>query len=221
MHHIYEVNQTKRPVQIDGKGTDKAWQKAKELSAFSYPWRKELAPFTSFRALWDETHLYFLFRATDPDIILKKSGLEEKDAVESDRVEIFFKVDDAMNPYYSLEMDALGRVFDSKGQFYRKIDMDWNWPEGHLDIKSSMDKDGYWLEGAISLKSLRYLSLLKNDGVLQAGLYRGEYVTLSNGTTRPKWISWIQPTSKKPDFHISSSFGVLKLMSFKKKKISP
>lgn len=221
MPNTYQVVRTKHPVQIDGKGSDKAWKKAHELTAFTYPWRTETAPPTSFKALWDDKHFYFLFRATDADIFLKKSGLEEKDAVESDRVEIFFKADDAMNPYYSLEMDALGRVFDSKGQFYRKIDMDWNWPEGHLVVKATMDKEGYGVEGAISLKSLRYLGMYKNDGILKAGLYRGEYVSKADGTTKPKWISWIHPISERPDFHIPSSFGVLQLMSFKSKKTTP
>lgn len=129
MPNTYQVQKTKRPIQIDGKGTDEAWEKANELTQFKDYWSTDSSPATSFKALWSETHVYFLFRATDADISLKKTGLEEKDAVESDRVEIFFKADDAMNPYYSLEMDALGRVLDTKGEYYRKIDMDWNWPK--------------------------------------------------------------------------------------------
>lgn len=221
MPNVYEVEKTKRPIQIDGKGTDKAWEKVNELTQFKDYWSTDSAPFTSFKALWSETHVYFLFRAMDAGIIFKKTGLEEKDAVESDRVEIFFKADDGMNPYYSLEMDALGRVLDTKGQFYRKIDVDWNWPEGHLIVKASIDERGYWVEGAISLKSLRYLGMYQNDGILKAGLYRGEYTSSVDGSTKPRWLSWINPKSERPDFHIPSSFGTLKLMSYPTKKYQP
>ena len=145
-------------------------------------------------------------------IITKKEGLGEKDVVESDRVEIFFKADDKMNPYYALELDALGRVLDTEGKFYRDIDFDWTWPEGHLKVKANTDQEGYTVEGSISFESLRKLGMYKDDKILNAGLYRGEYgTTESSGKVQTKWISWVIPKSEKPDFHIPSSFGVLKL----------
>lgn len=207
----YPVKRIKEDIQLTGKGTDSAWQTAKELTDFTYPWRTEEAPTTSFKALYNDTYLYFLYRATDPDIIAKERGLGEKDAVDSDRVEIFFKADDKMDPYYSLEMDALGRVLDTEGKFYRKVDFDWNWPKGHLQLKASTDSEGYWVEGSITFESLRQLGMYKDDQILKAGLYRGEYVTQADGTIDIKWISWVKPDSEKPDFHIPSSFGVLKL----------
>ncbi|MFK7979969.1 MAG: carbohydrate-binding family 9-like protein [Saprospiraceae bacterium] len=207
----YKVIKVDKDIQLTGKGTDIAWQKAKELTDFTYPWRTEKAPKTSFKALYNDTYFYFLYRATDPEIITKKRGLGERDAVESDRVEIFFKADDKMNPYYALEMDALGRVLDTKGQFYRKVDFDWDWPKGQLLLKASTDQEGYWVEGSISFESLRQLGMYKDDNILKAGLYRGEYVTLSDGEIITKWISWVKPDSETPDFHIPSSFGILKI----------
>ncbi len=207
----YTVKKINQTIEITGKGTDNTWQKANELTDFSYPWRKETAPQTSFKALYNETHLYFLYRATDPDIITKERGLGERDAVDSDRVEIFFKANDEMNPYYALEMDALGRVLDTEARFHRNIDYDWDWPEGQLLLKASTDSKGYWVEGSISFQSLRQLGMYKDDNILKAGLYRGEYVTLPNGKVDTKWISWVMPDSEEPDFHIPSSFGILKL----------
>ncbi len=210
-YKTYKVNKIKEDIQLTGNGTDTAWKKASELTDFTYPWRAETAPTTTFKALYNDTYFYFLYRATDPEIITKERGLGERDAVESDRVEIFFKADDKMNPYYSLEMDALGRVLDTKGQFYRKVDFDWDWPAGHLVLKAMTDQEGYWVEGRISFESLRELGMYKDDQVLKAGLYRGEYVTNAKDQEETKWISWVHPDSEKPDFHIPSSFGVLKL----------
>lgn len=210
--HIYNVHKIDHPIQVTGKGSDPLWKKAEVLDAFSYPWREEMAPVTKFRALWNEQHFYFLYSAFDADIIAKKQGLEERDPVNADRVEIFFKADDRMDPYYSLEMDALGRILDTEGRFYRNIDFNWNWPAGHLIVEASIDDDRYWVEGNISLESLRQLGLYKDDNLLKAGLYRGEYYTDDNGHINAKWISWVKPDSEKPDFHIPSSFGLLKLL---------
>lgn len=207
----YTVKKIDNEIQLSGKGTDMTWKNANELTDFTYPWRTESAPATSFKALYNESHLYFLYRATDPDIVLKERGLGERDAVDSDRVEIFFKADDKMNPYYALEMDALGRVLDTEGRYHRNIDYEWDWPAGHLILKASIDQDGYWVEGSISFESLRQLGMYKDDKILRAGLYRGEYVTQADETIDIKWISWVMPDSETPDFHIPSSFGILEL----------
>jgi len=208
----YTVKKTKTPITLTGKGTDPAWANAIALTDFSYPWREEEAPRTQFQALWDEDYLYFLYRASDTDIITKTQNQGERDVVDSDRVEIFFKADDEMNPYYALEMDALARVLDTEGRYYRDVDFDWNWPAGHLQLKASRDDRGYWLEGSVSFESLRQLGMYKDDGLLKAGLYRGEYVPQEDGSNEVKWISWVMPDSETPDFHIPSSFGVLELV---------
>ena len=212
VNKTYSVKKAKRPILITGKGTDKQWRKAKKLCDFPYPWRLEKAPKTAFKALYDETHFYFLYRATDPEIIQKSKGLGEKDVVQSDRVELFFKGATDEVPYYSLELDALGRILDTEGYFREKVDLDWNWPTDGLEVKASINETGYWVEGCISFASLRALGLYHDDGILRTGLYRAEYVTQADGVVRPQWISWIHPDSDTPNFHIPSSFGILKLM---------
>jgi len=207
----YDVKKISRAIQLTGYGTDTAWEQTRDVIDFSYPWRNEAPPATSFKARWDDQNLYFLYRATDPKIIAKTANGGEKDVVNSDRVEIFFKADDKMDPYYSLEMDALGRVLDTEGRYYRKVDFNWQWPAGHLTLKASTDEKGYWVEGAISLSSLRDLGMLQGTK-LKAGLYRGEYLTNTNEETEVRWISWVKPDSETPDFHIPSSFGVLQLV---------
>ncbi|MCB0628902.1 MAG: carbohydrate-binding family 9-like protein [Saprospiraceae bacterium] len=214
----YQVQAVDRPPVLSGHGDDPLWEIAEVLTDFTYPWRKEKAPATEFRALWDGAWFYFRYRAADDTVISKQEGRGERDVVNSDRVEIFFKSDDRMDPYYSLEMDALGRVLDTEGRFYRKVDFNWNWPEGHLKLIASIDDKGYWVEGAISLESLRQLGMYRDDHLLRTGLYRGEYQYAADGEVLVKWISWVIPDSEKPDFHIPSSFGILELLP---KKVQP
>lgn len=44
-----------------------------------------------------------------------------------------------------------------------------------------------------------------------AGLYRGEYYHKEADKIAIKWISWVVGNTDKPNFHVPSSFGVLKL----------
>lgn len=208
----YQVKKIDRPIELTGRGQDVLWDQAIPLTDFSYPWREETAPATTFKALWTDSHFFFLYRAADTEIITKERGLGERDPVDSDRVEIFFKANDKMDPYYALEMDALGRLLDTEGRYHRNIDFDWNWPEGELVLQASRDNSGYVVEGSISFASLEELGMYKGDNELQAGLYRGEYVTDDKGEIATKWISWVMPDSETPDFHIPSSFGLLKLI---------
>ena len=208
----YLVKKSSSDIVISGTGSASQWSEAHVLTNFVYPWQSSSPPLTEFRALWTETHLYFLYRTEDNKIITPERGLGERDVIDSDRVEIFFKVDDEMNPYYPLEMDSKARYFDAKGTFYRNVDFEWDWPAEHIDIKASIQPNGYTVEGSFTFESLKDLGIYDDDGIIRAGLYRGEYSKKGNQETEVKWISWVIPDSEKPDFHIPSSFGLLKLI---------
>ena len=195
-------------VQMDGRGTSQAWSQANLLTDFVYPWDSAAAPATSFAACWDGDWFYGLFRVQDDSVITMVRNSDKMDVGGSDRVEIFLKKDDSMNPYYCLEMDADGRVLDYDAFYYRKMNYPWHWPDGQLIIKTSRVQRGYILEFAISIRSLKDLGLL-TDGRLQAGLFRAECVGFVNGRADLRWISWIRPRSDHPDFHIPSAFGTL------------
>ena len=195
---------------ITGNGKAIAWADAAVLDHFIYPWENTPAPATSFSALWDGQWLFCRFLVQDDSVITYINRNEKREPAASDRVEIFFKADDAMAPYYCLEMDATGRVLDYAATLYRKMNYQWQWPKDQLLVKTARTKDGYVLEAAISMASLAQLGLLK-ENKLQAGLFRAECIAIENGKPDLKWISWIDPKSAKPDFHIAAAFGVLKL----------
>lgn len=209
---IYKVNKIEvGQLIINGKGNSKVWQKANLLDDFSYPWNKEIVPKTKFKALWDNENFHFIFEAIDKKIIL----IREKDTIDeintSDRVELFFKKDNELNPYYCLEIDSAARVMDFRAYPNKKFQFDWKWPLNGLDIKSSLTDDGYVVEGSISIASLKHLNLI-NDSYIKAGIFRANYHQSSKGLVA-KWISWILPDSLNPNFHIPSSFGLLHLQN--------
>jgi len=197
-------------VNINGKGNAVAWAGANVLTNFIYPWESATAPATSFAALWDGQWLYCLYQVKDDSVITYVNKNDKLEAGASDRVEIFLKADDNMSPYYCLELDASGRILDYSASYYRKMNYNWQWPKGQLVVKTSHPQDGYIVETAISIQSLKELGLLK-DNRLQAGLFRAECKGIKNGKADLRWISWIKPQSVEPDFHIPSAFGILML----------
>lgn len=209
---VYEVKKTQNDIIVTGYGSDDAWENANILTEFLYPWQPDDFPHTEFKSLWSDTHFYFLFTVEDHEIITPERGLGERDAVASDRVEIFFKAKDNSEPYYSLEMDALGRCLDTDGKFGGKVDFDWSWPEDHFILKASQHKGGYIVEGSITLESLRQLGIYEDDNRFEAGLYRGDYYLNEDNETKIKWISWVVADPEKAVFHIPTSFGILKLL---------
>ncbi|MEP7323821.1 MAG: sugar-binding protein [Saprospiraceae bacterium] len=210
MTKTYEVKSiTKGALNINGKGDNSIWNQANVLSDFQYPWNEGTPPTMTFQALHDRDYLYGLYRVVDPKkILIYQLNNSKREILSSDRVEIFFRKNEKMDPYYGLELDAAGRIYDQEAYYHRKFNADWTWPAGELKVKAEVNSTGYTLEFAISKKSLIKLGLLK-DNTIEAGLYRGECIELEGNQAEFKWISWVKPDSQTPDFHIPSSFGML------------
>ena len=193
---------------ISGEQMHPVWEMADVITDFSYPWENAKAPQIIFRALFDEENFYFRFDVQEENVLTFVDQNHKMEVVDSDRVEIFFRQDEKLNPYYCLEMDSKARILDYACRYYRDFDYKWQWPMGAIDVKASSSLNAYVVEGAIQLSSLLDLGLLKNN-ILEAGLYRGQSVELVNNKkgTELRWISWVKPNSKEADFHIPSSFG--------------
>jgi hypothetical protein len=189
------------------------WDDAVVLDGFSYPWSDRPSPVMTFRALWDDACFYFRFDVETPYALTYVQNNSKMEVIDSDRVEIFFKCDDRLTPYYCLEMDPLGRVLDYRARFYRVFDYEWQWPGiDQLRVRSNFTGPGYVVEGSITMASLKELNIL-NDNKLQAGLFRGECLKVRDPESAFAWISWVKPESVHPDFHIPSSFGVIELVT--------
>ena len=62
----------------------------------------------------------------------------------------------------------------------------------------------YIVEGAISKKELKALGLLKENGEMLAGVYRGDAQSVGGFIY---WYPWIDPHVDEPDFHIPATLG--------------
>ena len=198
---------------ISSNLSDDLWEKAILLNDFSCPWLNETPEETHFRALYDDRYLYLRYDVIDSNINIYCLNDTKMDVTQSDRVEIFFRENKALNPYYGLEIDPNGKVLDYLATFYREFDYTWHWPKGHLFTKGNINTNGYRVDVKISLESLKMFNLIQNNR-LEVGIYRADCFALPTKKIKDaeiKWVSWVNPKTKIPDFHVPSSFGILEL----------
>ena len=213
---------------VDGRADEPDWALTHVENRFVFPWKQAVAPLTEFRALYDDAFLYFTFRVHDEDVVVLDTLRDKQDVVLEDRVEMFFSRDEQMSEYYAIEVDPLGRTYDYRGAYYRQFDPTWAWPG--LETKGTLREQGYEVEGRMPLASFESFGFSRSrPGVkIRCGLYRAEFSHDRSG--RPvvqqdsmhtqgrraaspppieDWISWIDPGTPQPDFHVPSSLGWL------------
>lgn len=186
-------------LKFTGIGDQVLCKNATTLSGFSSPWEIEPLTKTSFKALWNETHLFFCFHVEDSTIHINKTCDTNESINVSDRVGLFFKTDENLNPYYCLEIDSTPIIMDFKAQPNKVFDFDWNWPKSDITVKSNRSELSLTVEGEISLASLRKLNLIKNN-TIETGIYRAKYIKQKDLTFEATWITWINPKLKLQTF---------------------
>ncbi|UWY26411.1 carbohydrate-binding family 9-like protein [Flavobacterium sp. TR2] len=182
------------------------WEKANCLTDFVSPWSSDSVLKIEFRALWDQENFYFSFRVFDTDVYIDQKDDSVESICNSDRVELFFRSNDKLNPYYCLEIDPSTRLLDFYARPNKIFDYNWKWPENHIQLKSATDEISFTVAGIISIASLENLNLI-HDNAIEAGVYRAKFSKDENGNYEPTWITWVNPNTPEPNFHIASSFG--------------
>ncbi len=207
----YQVKYINKQLPINADiNRDNIWNEANKNTDFSYAGEDKHCGNTTFMALHNGEHLYFRFEVTLSDILTFIVENHKMEVVNSERIELFFCKDKSLNPYYCLELDATGRVLDYITRYYRDFDYEWSWQKDHLLVQANQHQNGYVIEGAITLASLKNYGVLIQNEIL-TGLFRGYCTALPQGNESAKlrWITWVNPKVNQPDFHIPEVFGKL------------
>ncbi|HPA18360.1 MAG TPA: exo-alpha-sialidase [Verrucomicrobiae bacterium] len=220
----------KAQIKIDGNPDEPDWGQAEALRAFRFPWNPDPVPSTEFRAICDADHLYFAFDVDDADIVALDDFTDEADAVLEDRAELYIALDDQMTRYFCVEIDSRGRPFDYSASYYRQFVRKWKF-DG-LATAAHVRQGGYNVEGSIPLKSLEALGFppLKPGARIRWGIFRAEFSHDRSGKSAPakpsihnlgrrmkdpppieRWMSWVDPRTTEPDFHVPTSLGWLEV----------
>lgn len=160
------------------------------------PW-DALQDSTQISLCSDGKDLHILFEVQDSTLVVC-AGPTERSVDPGDRVEVFFSCDDKMSRYYGFEIDPDGKVMDYRNAYYRQFD--FNWDSG-IRTRSERTRDGYRIDAAFPLDTLRGWGALPSDGTLRIGLYRAD--ALAPGDIR--WYTCVDPHTDKPDFHLPAS----------------
>jgi hypothetical protein len=212
----YNVNCIKKDALIlNGKGDNPLWNKAEVLTDFVSAWDDKTPEKIEFRALWDSEKVIFCFTVYDSNLHIEKKDNSFDSIGNSDRVELFFRTDTSLNPYYCLEIDPTSRIMDFMAYPNKNFDFNWKWPQKDLNVISHINNYHFTVEIAISISSLRKLNLIKKNKI-EAGIFRAKYNEQENSIFEPTWISWIDPNTESPNFHTPTSFGLLSLILPKK-----
>lgn len=216
----YDVVRREEAAVIDGTLDEEVWQTVQDISgSFHYPWEAKEAPVTIFQSYNDGKDLYFAFDITDPDVLADEEWKEDESTVDNeDRAELFFAggpVDkpgeNGMPLYYGVEIDPDGRVHDYSVEYYRKFDGTWDL-EG-LETAGVKTDDGYIVEGKVPLETLKKLGLINDQNIMRTGVYRAEFSANPDGDEPiMEWISWVNPKTAQPDYHVDSSFGEFRIL---------
>ena len=210
-YNIVQID--KDQLKINGKANHPLWEKAISLTDFCSPWDDEELKKIEFKALWDEEYLFCSFKVDDSKVYIDTTDNTKNSIDSSDRVELFFRSNALLDPYYCLEIDPTPRLMDFNAKPNRAFNFNWNWSKNDILIKSDIQKDFFTVEIAISLASLTQLDLLK-EGKIETGIYRAKYNQQENGSYEPTWITWVNPNTETPDFHTPTSFGQLHLVGY-------
>jgi hypothetical protein len=216
---------------VGDRASEPDWTLAHVEDRFAFPWKQTPAPRTEFRALCDPAFFHFAFRVDDGDVVLVDPFRDKQDVVLEDRVELFFSLDDRMTEYFALEIDPLGRTYDYRAAYYRQFDPAWSWPG--LETRGRLRGQGYEVAGRLPLSSFESLGFppLRPGVRIRCGLYRAEFSHDRSGQLpmpQPSkhtqgrsgegpppledWISWVDPGTPEPDFHVPSSLGWLEIV---------
>ena len=187
------------------------WKDANCLTDFSSPWKNNPVLKIEFRALYDHENFYFKFRVFDTDIYRDQKDNSSESIGNSDRVELFFRTNESLDPYYCLEIDTAGRIMDFKAHPGKNFDFNWKWPKKDIAVQTSKDETSFVVSGRISIQSLKDLNLIHNN-TIEAGVFRAKFSLVENLQYEPTWISWVDPNTETPNFHIASSFGKFVLL---------
>jgi uncharacterized repeat protein (TIGR03806 family) len=220
----FECRWTEKPLVIDGKADDAAWQQAQTIDHFYLPWLKEPRPArtkTKAKLLWDRDYLYFFADMEDADLY---ADVKEHDGMTwfNDVFELFFKPADDKPGYYEFQVNAAGTVMDmflprrGAGGYQRFIKDGAFHVEAKVHLRGTLNKwqdkdEGWSVEGKIP-----WADFLRTGGRPERGerwkfaLCRYDYSVAFEGPE----LSTSAPLKGKgqPDFHHFEDYATLRFV---------
>jgi hypothetical protein len=149
--NVYPCPRAEEAPVLDGVLDDDAWLRAPLVSGFTHYASGELAqPQTSFRVLWDNTHLYLGVRCEEPlmeQVNVQRTAHDEHAIFRSETIEFFVDPDHDHDRYYQLAFSVAGSLYDGE-----RMNTTWN---SEAQVAASPGEDHWSAEVAVPWETLR------------------------------------------------------------------
>ncbi|WP_446742698.1 carbohydrate-binding family 9-like protein [Silvibacterium acidisoli] len=216
----YDCHRTSRPIHIDGKLDDAAWQKAQWTTDFvDIEGDKQPRPKyrTRVKMLWDDHYLYIAAELEEPDV---KATLTQHDSVifHDNDFEVFVKPLPSTESYYEFEINALNTGWDL---FLPKPYSENGKPDNSWDIEglktaisvqgtlnNSSDRDRGWtVEIAYPLDAFASRQTVPHP---QPGtVWRINFSRVEWTKGKPKEDNWVWSPQGVINMHVPDRWGYL------------
>ncbi len=189
------VPQSQHPPVIDGKSSDKCWERAQWNSGFYLLGNEQVKAQvkTRFKFLHDNNYLYLLVEADEPHADKIKANVKSRDGnvFFDDSIELFLNANDDNGTYHQFIFNTLGAIYDSEHTQGGGL----SYPQWDSEVKvgTSVAENKWTLEVAIPVVDLNVNS---DNWLFNIG---------RNHATGPKWMNY---TFSGP-FNELSSFATL------------
>ncbi|MBN2716084.1 MAG: carbohydrate-binding family 9-like protein [Deltaproteobacteria bacterium] len=197
----------KAPI-IDGRVNDAQWESAAVLSRFvdTVTGRITRAS-TELKLLWDSKNLYVAMTAEDQELLSPYTDSDSPDIWKADALDIFLQPSET-GPYFELQANPDGIIYDAYYASYRKADATWNSKAKVATsttgtLNDTAETDTHWyLEAAIPIAEIL-------PGQLENRSFKGNFFRIDKMTDVTEYSGWSAPM--RGDFHAQDRFGKLVL----------
>lgn len=163
---LFKASRTNGPISVDGKMSENAWgnTEARTLDFFYRAEQPNDAQETTFRMLWDETHLYLFYEMKDTFLTARETGRDGEPYLD-DCAEIFFiTAPDSLDTHFGYELNLnkasndfiyFNAYYGGKDVVYKSFNPDFEVEvtyEGTINDNSDSDT-GWTMELAIPLSN--------------------------------------------------------------------
>ncbi len=220
---VYQCVRTTETMRVDGRLDEETWLLTPRVRLADASNGRTVAPLTTVRACWTESHLYLAFECEDDDI-WGTLARHDDPLYDEEVVEVFLCPTGVLSRYYEIEISPRNVVFDAaihSPDLHRRTmstDLDWSWPgmetAVHADApvhttapveRAVRGPGGTWtVELAIPFECLP-----PEARPVPGTEWRVNFYRIDRGA-RDVYQAW-SPTLKKPaDYHVPERFGFLR-----------
>jgi len=218
VENTYHVKALSGKITLDADWDKPVWSDVEAVALTHYMGQKPaFSPVTHAKLMYDENHIYGIFRVQDK--FIQSKVLEINGNVSGDSCVEFFFSPDAENPlkYFNLEINAGGvpllHYVKQPRKNYEVLE-----PESikKIEIAHSMPKEVFpeiteetvWaIEFKVPLDMLRQYGPVTTPA--PGVTWKANFYKTGSQTSNPNYFTWNFVDNPRPDFHLPQFFGTL------------